>query len=303
MRNGGWLSPVERVRRLALSLERLAAHGLASGAVSGATEGLQEELPALDGTLKELIQDTVLLLARTVHEANEHAPGAWTHTLAESAVRSAVEELRRSMPGVDLMSRELVERMNGWLERTAETEALRRRELRKPGARARTMATGAVRGAVKELEHDMEMVAPMAAHLASRAGQGLIEGLSHALEARSERLDEVLERAGRRFVHSVVEQLALELKARREGTDLGGAVAAMAERTAVATVRGASEELRRQGRAARDEHSGSSLRAASRDVTLGVLSALSEHLRRPFAVVAGTGGALMLTALTLKRWR
>lgn len=304
MRHEGRLSPVELLRRVTLSLEQLAVQGLASGAVRGASEGLQAELPALDGQLRALIEDGVALLARLVQDAAERPPGAWTRSMAESAVAGAVDELRRSMPGVDALSRELIERMNAWLERSSEAAALRNRELREPGARAREMATGVVEGVVKELEHALPAVSPMGAEVASQAGRGFIQGLGEALESRSEKFDEVLDEAGRRLVHAVVEQLDLELRALRSRSqrDMGSAVASMAERTAVATVRGASEELRRQFRATRDA-GGPPLRVASREVTLGVLSALSERLRRPLAVMTGVGGVLALTAFTLARRR
>jgi len=305
MRHDGRLSPVELMRRLTLSLERIAAHGLTSGAIQGASEGLQAELPGLDGQLRELIQDVVALLAREVEEASERPPGTWSRSLAENAVKGVVAELRRSMPGADALSHELLERVNAWLDRSSRVAEQRQRELRQPGARARTLATGAVRGAVLELEHEMPVLAPIASEVASQAGRGLVEGLGTALEARAERFDEVLESAGRRFIHAVVEQLEMEVTARRESSDVdvGLVVATMAERTASATVRGASEELRRQLRATRDELGSPSLRGASREVALGVFSALSERLKVPLAIAAGAGGALMLTAFTLARRR
>ncbi|NTX39427.1 hypothetical protein HUA78_33825 [Myxococcus sp. CA033] len=305
MRHDGRLSPVELMRRLTLSLERIAAHGLTSGAIQGASEGLQAELPGLDGQLRQLIQDAVALLAREVEVAAERPRGSWSRSLVESAVQGVVAELRRSMPGADALSHDLLERVNGWLDHSAKAADQRQRELRQPGARARTLATGAVRGAVLELEHEMPVLAPIASEVASQAGRGLVEGLSTALDARTERLDEVLEQVGRRFIHAVVGQLELELKEHRERSDVdvGVVVATMAERTATATVRGASEELRRQLRTTRDELGNPSLRSASREVTLGVFSALSERLRMPLAVAMGAGGALMLTAFTLARRR
>ncbi|NTX53237.1 hypothetical protein [Myxococcus sp. CA039A] len=291
------------MRRLTLSLERIAAHGLTSGAIQGASEGLQAELPGLDGQLRQLIQDAVALLAREVEVAAERPRGSWSRSLVESAVQGVVAELRRSMPGADALSHDLLERVNGWLDHSAKAADQRQRELRQPGARARTLATGAVRGAVLELEHEMPVLAPIASEVASQAGRGLVEGLSTALDARTERLDEVLEQVGRRFIHAVVGQLELELKEHRERSDVGVVVATMAERTATATVRGASEELRRQLRTTRDELGNPSLRSASREVTLGVFSALSERLRMPLAVAMGAGGALMLTAFTLARRR
>ncbi|AGC43969.1 hypothetical protein MYSTI_02653 [Myxococcus stipitatus DSM 14675] len=305
MGHEGRLSPVELLRRVTFSLEQLAVQGLASGVVRGASAGLQAELPALDGQLRALIEDGVALLARIVEAVADKPPGTWTRTMAQSAVSGAVEELRRSMPGVDALSRELVERVNAWLDRSSEAAALHNRELREPGARARELATGAVKGVVKELETALPALSPMGAQVASQAGRGFIQGFGEALEARSETFDEVLDEAGRRLVHAVVEQLDQELRALRARTelDVGGAVASMAERTASATVRGASEELRRQVRATREAGQVPSLRTASREVTLGVLSALSERLLRPLAVMTGVGGALALTAFTLTRRR
>ncbi|WP_342380640.1 hypothetical protein NVS55_13445 [Myxococcus stipitatus] len=305
MGHEGRLSPVELLRRVTFSLEQLAVQGLASGVVRGASAGLQAELPALDGQLRALIEDGVALLARLVEAAADKPPGTWTRTMAQGAVSGAVEELRRSMPGVDALSRELVERVNAWLERSSEAAALNSRELREPGARARELATGAVKGVVAELEAALPALSPMGAEVASQAGRGFVQGLGEALESRSGKFDEVLDEAGRRLVHAVVEQLDLELRALRSrtGLDVGGAVASMAERTAGATVRGASEELRRQVRATREAGQVPSLRSASREVTLGVLSALSERLFRPLAVMTGVGGVLALTAFTLTRRR
>ncbi|MFY0571657.1 hypothetical protein ACN28E_48615 [Archangium lansingense] len=303
------LSPVELLRQLTLSVERLAAQGLASGAVRGASEELRARLPQLDGQLQEVFEDVLTLLGRMAHEAAERParpPEEWSRLAAEGAVRGAVEQLRRSMPGLDAFSREVLERLNQLLERSTRVAANREWELRTPGERAQLAAAGAVRGALEQLNESMTQLAPVAAEFSSQVGRGFVEGLGAKAEEKSDALAALLEVAGRNFVHSLVGQLDTELRERwhaREG-EVSRAVADTAEQVAAACVRGATEELVRQVRSlSRSTSPGVALRQASREVSSGILAALGAGLRRPLVLAAGTGSALVLTVLLVTKLR
>jgi hypothetical protein len=303
------LSPVELLRQLTLSVERLAAQGLASGAVRGATEELRAGLPALDGQLQAVFEDVLTLLERMAHEAAARParpPEEWSRLVAEGAVRGAVEELRRSVPGAEVFSQELVARLNHLLERSAGVAASRERELRKPGTRARLAAAGAVQGALGQLHDSMPRLALVATELSSQVGRGFVEGVGAKAEEKREAFAAFLEHAARSFVHALVEQLDTELKARRSAMegDMGRAAEELAEQVTAASVRGAAEELIRQLRPLRESSSGKGLlRRAGREVSSGILSALGEGLRKPFVVAAGAGSALLLVALLVTKTR
>jgi hypothetical protein len=303
------LSPVELLRQLTLSVERLAAQGIASGAVRGATEELRAGLPELDGQLQAVFKEVLTLLERMAHEAAARParpPEEWSRLVAEGAVRGAVEELRRSMPGADAFSHEVVERLNQLLERSTRVATSWEKKLRTPGARARIAAAGAVRGALGQLHDSMPQLAPVAAELSSRVGRGLVEGLGATAEEKSDALAAFLERAGRSFVHALVDQLDTELRARWDEGEgkVGRAMADTAEQVAAACVRGATEELVRQVRSLRESSLGKGvLRRAGREVSSGILAALGEGLRKPFVVAAGASSALLLAVLLVTRTR
>ncbi len=286
------LSPVELLRQLTLAIERLAVQGLASGAVRGATDELRAGMPEFDGQVQELLQDVLTILGRMAQEAAErpaYPPGTWPRLVAEAAVQGAIEELRRSLPRLDALSKELLDRVNALLDRSAEVAASRRSDLLKPGSRARLTAAGVVEGALRELQQAMPMLAPLTAELASQAGGGFVAGIGSKAEERVEAFTALLDRAGRSLVHALVDQLDTELKARwgAAGVDASGAAAAVAERAAVASVRGASEELVRQ----------------VRSVSSGMLSSLGRRLRKPAILAAGTSSALLLVALFVSKVR
>ncbi|WPB74943.1 hypothetical protein KYC5002_38855 [Archangium violaceum] len=303
------LFPVELLRQLTLSVERLAAQGLASGAVRGATEELRAGLPALDGQLQEVFQDVLTLLGRMAHEATERQARPseeWSRLVAAGAVRGSVEEMRRSMPGLNAFSQEVLARLNHLLERSTRVAASREKEIRKPGTRARLTAAGAVRGALGELRVSMPQLAPVAAELSSQVGRGFVEGLGAQVEENHEAFAAFLEHAGRSFVHAFVEQLDMEVRARwGEGVGkVGPAMEDTAEHVAAACVRGAAGELVRQVRSLRESTSGRGvLRRAGQEVSSGILSALNEGLRKPFVVAAGTGSALLLAMLLVMKSR
>jgi hypothetical protein len=284
MSNERRLAPIEMLRRVALSLERLAAQGVASGAVRGATEELRAGMPVPAEQLRALFQDGLEILERLAHEAAERSstpPGTWAHLVAEQAVQGAIEELKRSMPGLDALSRELVERVNRFLERSARVAASREEELRTPGFRARIAAAGAVEGAVGQLKESLPVLAPIASSAASEVGQGLVEGLATGARERADDFSALLDHAGRGLLHAIVDQLDAEVKARREAVegDAITAAAKAAEHIAAATVRGATSELGR------------------------VLAALGQRLRRPLGLAAGASGALLLVTLIAVRAR
>lgn len=309
MRKEARLSPVELLRQLTLSIERLAAQGIASGAVRGATEELRAGLPELDGQVQTVLQDVLTLLERMAHEAAERPPRPseeWSSLIAQGAVRGAVEQLRRSMPGVNALSTEVMARLNQLLDQSARVAANREEEIRTPGTRARLAAAGAVQGALGQLHDSMQELAPVAAEFSSQVGRGLVDGLGAKAGEESEALAAVLERAGRSLVHALVDQLATELWAqwdKREGV-VGRAVEDTAEQVAAACVRGATEELVRQVRGLRESTEGRGiLRRAGREVSSGILSALTDGLRKPLAVAAGAGSALLLAVLLVPRFR
>lgn len=303
------LSPVELLRQLTLSIERLAAQGIASGVVRGATEELRAGMPELDGQLQAVIQDVVTLLGRMVHEAAERparSPEEWSRLIGEGVVRGAVEELRRLMPGADTFSGEVVARLNVLLERTTRLAANREQEILTPGTRARLAAAGAVQGALGQLHESMPQLAPVAAEFSSQVGRGLVEGLGAKAEEKSDELAAFLERAGRRFVHALVDQMDTELRARwstREGT-VGRALEDTAEQVAAACVRGATGELVRQVRVLSESTSARGfLRRAGHELSSGILAGLVEGLRKPLVVAAGAGSALLVAALLVTRTR
>jgi hypothetical protein len=309
MRKEARLSPVELLRQLTLSIERLAAQGIASGAVRGATEELRAGLPELDGQVQAVFQDVLALLERMAHEAAERPSRPseeWSSLIAQGAVRGAVEQLRRSLPGLNVFSSEVMARLNVLLEQSARVAANREAEIRTPGTRARLAAAGAVQGALGQLHDSMPQLAPVAAEFSSQVGRGLVEGLGAKVVEENEALAALLERVGRSLVHAFVDQLATELRTQwnqREGVVVR-AVEDTAEQVAAACVRGATEELVRQVRALRESTSGRGiLRKAGWEVSSGILSALSDGLRKPLAVAVGAGSALLLSVLLVTKLR
>jgi hypothetical protein len=272
-RRGG---PVEVLRNLAVSLERLAAHEAASSVMRGAAEGIREELPdEIEGQLRALLQDALTVLGRMAHEAASREPvepGDTAHTLAAAATQGIIEVLEREWQNGGMPLHSLVERINRLFDEAVAFARSRTDEIRSPGERAQAMAEGMVRAAVRELHEslpalaeDLKALEPLGAGMASQVGRGLVEGLESKLQEDGDVLGRLMERAGRGLVRGLAAGMREEL---------------------------ASSPLAREG----------TLRRASREVTGGVLEALGARLRRPFLAVAGAGSALM--ALTLfTRWR
>lgn len=172
--------PVEWLRDLALSLERLAAQGVASGAVRGAADELRAGFPDdLDAQVRALLQDGLTVLGRLAGEAarSRTSPlGTWSRATAEGAVRGAVEEFRRLVPDMQPTTKELLGRVKLWLDRSASEAAARAQEIRAPGDRARIATAGAIAGATERLGVALPLLAEPAAEFASRLGRGFVRG-------------------------------------------------------------------------------------------------------------------------------
>jgi hypothetical protein len=186
--------PIEWLRDFALSLERLAAEGVASGAVRGATGELRAGLPEnLDVQVRMLLSRALVVLERLATEAagSQASPlDTWSRSTAEGAVRGAVEEFRRLVPEMRPTTQQLLERLKLWLERSASESAERAEVVRAPGDRARIAAAGAVAGATEQLSVTLPLLAGGVAELASQLGRGLVRGAA-------EEVGRQLQRAGR----------------------------------------------------------------------------------------------------------
>jgi hypothetical protein len=177
--------PFEWLRGLALSLERLAAQGVASGAVRGAADELRAGVPDdLDAQVRALLQEGLTVLERLVGEAarSKGSPlGTWSRTTAEGAVRGAVEEVRRLVPDLQPTTQEIFARVNLWLDRSASEAAARAQEIRVPGDRMRIAAAGAVAGATEQLGVALPQLGAPAAEFAARVGRGFVRGAADEL--------------------------------------------------------------------------------------------------------------------------
>lgn len=177
--------PVEWLRDLALSLERLAVQGVASGAVRGAADELRAGVPEdLDAQVRALVQNGLTVLERLAREAAQaRTPPleTWSRAAAEGAMRGAVEEFRRLVPEMRPTTQALLARLELWLERSASEAALRAAEIQAPGDRMRIAAAGAIAGATEQLSVALPQLAAPAAELASRVGRGLVRGTAEEL--------------------------------------------------------------------------------------------------------------------------
>lgn len=307
--------PVEVLRNLALSLERLAVHEAASGAVRGAADGLRKELPELDEQLRSLLQDALTVLGRLAHEAAERErvePGAAAQALSAAAMQGVLEVLEREWQDGGMPLHSFIERLNRLLDGVADFAHFRADEIRTPRERAQAIAEALMESvarqlheAVPTLAEDLRTLAPVGEELASRVGKGFVAGLESKLREDSGTLEGMLERAGRALVRGVATGIREELAASPEVSTeaLGASLETLAERTAAATVRGASGAATEQVRSWREArgHDGA-LRRVTRELTQGVLEALGAGLRRPLLAVAGAGGVMAL-ALLSARWR
>ncbi|TSC32414.1 hypothetical protein [Corallococcus sp. Z5C101001] len=311
--------PLEALRNLALSLERLAASEAASGAVRGAADGLRDELPEFDGQLRSLIQDVLTVLGRLAHDAAEREqvePAAAAHALAGAAMEGALEALQREWRDGGLPLHAFMVRLGQLFDEAVKFAHSRTEEIHAPGERAQVMARGVVKAATAQLHEslplltkDVRALAPLGEEVAARVGRGLVAGIESKLREDSGLLVGWVERAGQDLVRGLAAGLREELAASPGGSGGSGealtsSLERLAERTAAATVRGAGGALADEGRRWREvPRNRKRLRRASREVTVGALEALGARLRRPLLTVAGAGSALVaLTVLSL-RWR
>jgi hypothetical protein len=193
--------PVDWLRGLALSLERLAAQGVASGAVRGATEEIRAGVSGdLDVQLRALVQDVLTVVGRLVGEAarSKASPlAAWSRSTGEGAVQGAIEEFRRLVPYAQPMNEELFARVKAWLDRSETEAAARTQAIHSPGELARTAAQGAVAGVTDQLSAALPVLATPAAEFASRVGRGAVRGVAEELGQQVRELGRQTRRAAR----------------------------------------------------------------------------------------------------------
>jgi hypothetical protein len=311
------VGPVEVLRNLALSIERLAAREAATGVVRGAAEGLREELPEpIEGQLRALLQDALTVLGRMAHEAAERErvdPGAAAHTLAASAMKGAIEVLEQEWQNGGMPLHAFIDRLNRLFDGLVEFARSRTDEIRAPGHRAQAMAEGVVQAATQQLHEavpglteDLRSLAPIGAEIASQIGRGLVAGIESKLRENSGAFEGLIERAGRELVRGLAAGIREELASNpaASGAALEASLEKLAERSAAATIRGASQALSSQTRPLRDSlRREGALRQASREIVGGMLEAIGAGLRRPLLAVAGAGSALVALTLLSARWR
>ncbi|MBN8226048.1 hypothetical protein JYK02_00830 [Corallococcus macrosporus] len=312
----GRTGPMEALRNLALSLQQLAASGIATGVVRGTADGIRKEVPELDGQLHTLLQDVLTVLGRLAHEAalHEHGePVEATQALAEAATEGALKALEREWNDGGLPLHGLMVRLNHLFDEVVSFAHSRTDEIRTPGERAQAMSRGVVKAATEQLHESLPVIlkdagclAPLGEEVASKVGRGLVEGVEGKLRDDADPLLDLVERAGRGLVRGIASGVREELAASpmASGEALGAALEALAERTAAAILRGAggalSEEERRWREAPRNQEL---LRRTSREVTAGALEALGARLRRPLLALAGAGSALVAMTVLSARWR
>ena len=308
--------PVQSLRALALTLERLAAREAVSGAVSGVAEGLRKEAPELDGQLRTLLQDLLTVLGRLAHEAAERehlSPSDTAQAMAGAAMQGALDVLEREWQDGGMPLQAFVERLNRVLDGVMEFAFSRADEIRAPGDRAAEMTRGVMKAAVEQLNDSLPVFAdearkliPYGEEVAEKVGRGVVAGMGSRLQEDSDALVGLLERAGRGLVRGLAAGLREELASTSlpSAEAMGARLESLAERTAAATVRGAGGALEAQGRRFRDAlRRDGALRGLGRELTGGVLEALSAGLRKPLVAAAGAGSALVALSVLAVRWR
>lgn len=311
----GRTGPIEALRDMTMTLERRVATEIATGVVRGTADGLRKEMPEGDGQLRDLLHDALKVLGRMVHRAAEREPGASadaTEALAGAAMEGALKTLEREWNDGSLPLHAFVVRLNQLFDEVVRFAHSRTVEIHTPGERAQAMARGVVKAATEQLHdslpaimEDARGLSPLGEEVASKVGRGLVEGVESRLRDDSGVLLDLVERAGQGLVRGLAaglhEELATNPVASAEA--LGASLAAIAERTAAATVRGAGSALTQEELRWREapEHR-DLVRRTSREITAGALEALSARLRRPLLALAGAGSALVaLTVLSSRR--
>ncbi|MBN9682975.1 MULTISPECIES: hypothetical protein [unclassified Corallococcus] len=312
----GRTGPIEALRNLTVSLQRVMAAEIATGVVRGTADGIREEVPGADGQLNTLLQDLLTVLSRMVHEAAEREPGApaeATEVLAGAAMEGALKALEKEWNDGGLPLHGFVVRLNHLFDEVVSFAHSRTDEIRTPGERAQAMARGVVKAATEQLHdslpailEDARGVVPLGEEVAAKVGRGLVLGVESKLREDSGVLVELVERAGQGLVRGLAaglhEELVTNPKASAEA--LGASLAALAERTAAATVRGAGSALAQDALRWRESPRNQDLvRRTSREITAGALEALGARLRRPLMALAGAGSALVALTVLSSRWR
>ncbi|MBZ4370113.1 hypothetical protein [Corallococcus sp. AS-1-6] len=316
MGSTGRTGPVEALRNLTLSLQRMVAAEIATGVVRGTADGLREEVPDGDHQLHTLLQDSLTVLGRMAHEAAGREPGASadaTEVLAGAAMEGALKALEKEWNDGGLPLHGFMVRLNQLFDEVVAFAHSRTDEIRTPGERAQAMARGVVKAATEQLHdslpailEDARGVVPLGEEVASKVGRGLVSGVESMLREDSAWLLGLVEQAGQGLVRGLAaglhEELVTNPMASREA--LGASLAALAESTAAATVRGAGSALTQEQLRWRQEPAHQDLvRRTSRDITAGALEALGARLRRPLLALAGAGSALVALTVLSSRWR
>ncbi|WP_375761420.1 hypothetical protein [Corallococcus exercitus] len=312
MGSTGRTGPIEALRNLTVSLQKLAAREIATGVVRGTAEGIRKELPDADGQLHALLQDVLTVLARLAHEAAEResgAPAVATQEFAGAAMEGALKALEREWNDGGLPLHGFMVRLNHLFDEVVMFAHSRTDEIRAPGERAQVMARGVVKAATEQLHEALPVIledarglSPLGEEVASKVGRGLVVGVESKLREDSGLLLGLVERAGQGLVRGLAAGLREELASSPMAS--GEALATLAERTAAATMRGAGSALTQEELRWREAPRNQELvRRTSREITAGALEALGAKLRRPLIALAGAGSALMALTVLSARWR
>jgi hypothetical protein len=177
--------PVGWLQEFALSIERLAARAVASGAVRGAADELRAGLPDdLDAQARALLRGGLVVLERFARESSRRWVGpleACSRAAAVGAVRGAVEEARRLKPEMEPATEELLNYLKVWLDRAASEAAERTHLIHAPGDRLRIAAASVIAGAMQQLSAALPSLDAPAAEFASYVGRGFVRGTAEEL--------------------------------------------------------------------------------------------------------------------------
>ncbi|RKH75913.1 hypothetical protein D7X99_36715, partial [Corallococcus sp. AB032C] len=206
----GRTGPIDALRNLTLSLQRMVATEIATGVVRGTADGLREEVPDGHGQLNTLLQDLLTVLSRMAHEAAEREPGASagaTEVLAGAATEGALKALEREWNEGGLPLHGFVERLNQLFDEVVRFAHSRTDEIHTPGERAQVMARGVVKAATEQLHdslpailEDARGVVPLGEEVAAKVGRGLVLGVESTLREDSAWLLGLVEQAGQGLV-------------------------------------------------------------------------------------------------------
>lgn len=203
----------DMVRQLIVSLERVAVHGLAAGAVRGATDELESEIPELSEDLRLLLDNSIAVLNGLAVLLAEEPPRR-LESMAEATAAGAARGLATTWPVVMEATRDLVIHLEDMLDRVARFAETRAAEVQTPGIRARIAAASGVEGALESL------------------GKG------------GPQLDAALESAGRSLVRGITSQLRADLQPIR-GALRDGRARALVSQVTGGVLAGAREQLGR----------------------------------------------------------